>query len=248
LGLESPILIVEKGVGKNKGQLLAKSLNLKFQDLSNLSPKENSAENQYYLVLGKERLYLKQGMNKRFNPICCDFDKWLSIRQKSNLLKCLKGLPPDCKVIDGTAGFGKDSLELAKVAKKVLLVERVPWMVALLKDGIKLSLNGEAAHLINKLEVRHGNIEDILASSFTADVIYLDPMFPEKGHAKAKKGIQALRDLTEEIDPVPILNLAMDKSKERVIVKRHNKSPFVSNLKPNFSIEGRVIRFDVYLV
>ena len=78
------------------------------------------------------------------------------------------------------------------------------------------------------------------------DVIYLDPMFPNTGNAKAKKNIQALRDLTKEDNSSSLFFIAMELASSRVIVKRHKNSIYINNLKPNFSISGKTVRFDVY--
>ncbi|HIE49748.1 MAG TPA: 16S rRNA methyltransferase, partial [Gammaproteobacteria bacterium] len=61
------------------------------------------------------------------------------------------------------------------------------------------------------------------------------------------KNIQALRDLSEEDLSDDLLIQALDFAKKRVIVKRHKNSNYLNNQKPSFSIQGRVVRFDVYV-
>ena len=39
-------------------------------------------------------------------------------------------------VIDATAGLGHDSLSLATLSNKVILLEKIPWLYALLKHGL----------------------------------------------------------------------------------------------------------------
>jgi len=73
-------------------------------------------------------------------------------------------------------------------------------------------------------------------------------MFPNTGSARAKKNIQALRDLSEEDLSEDLLIQALNFAKKRVIVKRHKNSSYLNNQKPSFSIQGRVVRFDVYVV
>lgn len=80
------------------------------------------------------------------------------------------------------------------------------------------------------------------------DVIYLDPMFPNVGKSKAKKEIQALRELTETQEDFNLLNISLKAAKERVIVKRHKNSSFLAERKPTFSIKGQVVRYDVYSI
>ena len=71
-------------------------------------------------------------------------------------------------------------------------------------------------------------------------------MFSGVGKSKAKRTIQALRDLTQETDTEGLLNLAIKKALKRVIVKRHKNSTYLEDLKPNHSIKGKVVRYDIY--
>ena len=71
-------------------------------------------------------------------------------------------------------------------------------------------------------------------------------MFQGAGKSKAKSAMQALRDLTKKVDADCLLDMAIKKASKRVIVKRHNKSKYLEDKKPNYSITGKVIRYDVY--
>ena len=73
-------------------------------------------------------------------------------------------------------------------------------------------------------------------------------MFNFSNKSKAKKDLQALRELIKEGLTNDLLQISLLKAKRRVIVKRHSKQDFLENLKPTYSIFGRVIRFDVYAI
>ena len=73
-------------------------------------------------------------------------------------------------------------------------------------------------------------------------------MFPNVCKSKAKKEIQALRELTETQEDFNLLNISLKVAKERVIVKRHKNSNFLAERKPTFSIKGQVVRYDVYSI
>ena len=73
-------------------------------------------------------------------------------------------------------------------------------------------------------------------------------MFHVSTKSKAKKGVQALRELIPEENPDYLLQIALNNAKERVIVKRHRNDKFLENLSPTYSISGHVIRFDIYSV
>ena len=103
--------------------------------------------------------------------------------------------------------------------------------------------------LVSKFELIQSDARDFFTlKKNEADVVYLDPMFPNTGSARAKKNIQALRDLSEEDLSEDLLIQALNFAKKRVIVKRHKNSSYLNNQKPSFSIQGRVVRFDVYVV
>jgi 16S rRNA (guanine1516-N2)-methyltransferase len=129
----------------------------------------------------------------------------------------------------------------------VLMIERLPWMHYLLQQGIRETKKDPGLSLTKKLSLQLADSHNYLSSAEqSTDVVYLDPMFPNAGSARAKKNIQALRDLTEEDQSDDLLPLAISFAKKRVIVKRHKNSEYLNQHKPTFSISGRVIRFDVY--
>ncbi len=80
------------------------------------------------------------------------------------------------------------------------------------------------------------------------DCIYLDPMFPEhKSSAKPGKEMQLLQKLTENLDIGACFELALQKSGNRVVVKRPVRATPVSSLKPDLNYREKSIRFDIYL-
>lgn len=230
-----------------KAKALAKDLNLEFQSSQKIHKTSIKNKNAYYLIKGKDMLYLQKGLTRKSNPIFCNFLEWSNASYGNSLIKCMRGLPKDCSVVDATAGFGRDALSLATISGSVLLIERLPWMIALLEDAIESVQHKSLRNLIGKFNLISGDSKDYLLNNHTrVDVIYLDPMFPNIGNAKAKKNIQALRDLTKEDNSSSLFFIAMELASSRVIVKRHKNSIFINNLKPNFSISGKTVRFDVY--
>ena len=81
------------------------------------------------------------------------------------------------------------------------------------------------------------------------DIIYLDPMFPESsGSALSGKPAQLLKLLEgagNEEDNKALLELAIEKTKGRVVMKRPRKSDLLRE-KPLFQVLGQSTRYDVY--
>tara|TARA_B110000881_G_C18505635_1_gene479385 strand:+ start:120 stop:860 length:741 start_codon:yes stop_codon:yes gene_type:complete len=234
---------------KAKAEKISVQLGLKASSRKEALKNVSDTEDQYFLKVEEKSSYLQLGLRSKTKPIFCNFLEWATNKKKSNLTRCMKGVPANCSVLDATTGFGRDSLELATVSRSVTLIERIPWMVHLLEEGIKNTTEEPGSSLVKKFNLIKIDAYDyLLSAQQPSDVVYLDPMFPKTGSARAKKSIQALRELTEEDLSDNLLPLALKHAKKRVIVKRHKNSQHLNQKKPTFSISSRVVRFDVYEV
>jgi len=86
------------------------------------------------------------------------------------------------KVLDATAGLGRDAFVLASLGCSVTLIEQSPIIAALLEDGLKRAASHphisqiiQRIHLINTNSIPY---MQQLSSVDQPDVVYLDPMFP----------------------------------------------------------------------
>ena len=81
------------------------------------------------------------------------------------------------------------------------------------------------------------------------EVIYLDPMFPERTKsASVKKKFQLLHLLEHPCEnEEELLEAAIALHPKKVIVKRMAKGPFLAGKKPSYSIKGKSIRYDCYV-
>lgn len=155
-------------------------------------------------------------------------------------------------VLDVTAGLGRDAFVLATLGCNVLMCERSPVIYALLKDGLERAEKEVWFQQLN-LKLIHADAADYLSTitdENRPDVIYIDPMFPEKNKsALVKKEMRVLREVVgDDVDAEKLLSLALVTAKKRVIVKRARLAPLLSDKKPDVVYEGKSSRFDVYLV
>lgn len=157
-------------------------------------------------------------------------------------------------VIDGTAGLGRDSFILAHLGCKVLMLERSPIIAALLQDALDRLKQAQACSDQKPLHLQLLCTDasvylQKLAETDYPEVIYLDPMYPERTKtALVKKEMRILRALAgDDDDADQLLILALQKAKKRVVVKRPKTAPFLNQQKPDFSQAGKQHRFDVYL-
>jgi len=227
---------------------LSKKIKLPFAGLlADLKKNYENHEDIFLLVVSEDLIYLKKGLTLTSKPIYCDFYKWSKENKRSNLLRSMRGLPHQGVIIDATAGLGRDALILSSLVERVILIERVPWVSALLEDGLKNSRK-LLPYLSSTQVICCDSKKYLLNLKTKPDAIYLDPMFEKMGKSKAKREIQALRDLTIQSNEEELLEVALKTAKDRVVVKRHKKIKSLSGLKPTFSLTGRVVRYDVYSI
>jgi 16S rRNA (guanine1516-N2)-methyltransferase len=160
---------------------------------------------------------------------------------------------PSLTVVDATAGLGRDSFVLADLGCRVSMVERSRVVCALLGDGLERALASDDAWLrevASRLSLACIDAVEWLAQTpgDPVDVIYLDPMFPERRKsARVKKDMWIFQQLLDDSESAPLLVPALSRVQRRVVVKRPAKAPNLENRRPAFVIPGKTVRFDVYL-
>jgi 16S rRNA (guanine1516-N2)-methyltransferase len=161
------------------------------------------------------------------------------------------------KIFDATAGLGGDAFVLASLGCQLLLMERSPIAYALLQDGISRAVltaaqnDKELLEIVSRMRLMEGNSIDYLnaCDTYVADVIYLDPMFPERNKTAAvKKEMQAFHVLMgQDMDDQALLLAALPKAKYRVVVKRPRLAPSINGSRVSYQLEGKSSRYDIYV-
>lgn len=172
----------------------------------------------------------------------------------SELLRKATGIQSDrqYRLLDATAGMGTDSVMLAALGFQVTALERQPLLAMLLNDALCRARDEmDAPEYLQNLEFIQGDATAWLSqnNSVPYDLVYLDPMFPDRTKsAQVKKPMQLLQALLHEEadDEQALLNAAMANAIYRVVVKRPMRAPFLGDLKPSHQIKGSNIRFDIY--
>ena len=155
------------------------------------------------------------------------------------------------RIVDATAGLGEDSFLLAAAGAAVLLCERDPVVAALLSDALsRAQADPRTRDVACRMRLHEGDSCALLASLDTApDVVYLDPMFPERRRrAATNKKLQLL----QRLEPPPsnetaLFDAALAAGPRKVVVKRPLKGPALAGRKPSASLSGKVVRYDIYV-
>jgi 16S rRNA (guanine1516-N2)-methyltransferase len=194
-------------------------------------------------------------------PVCADFAapglrrRLLRAGPRSEPLVRAAGLRRGsaCRVLDATAGLGRDAFLLAWLGAEVLAVERQPVIAALLHDALGRARSlPELAPAAARVSLAVADARQVLGGLAPGDrpeVVLLDPMFPDQRRTAApRKELAALRRLLGDSDDTAgLLPAALAVARRRVVVKRPAHAGALDGLAPHHSLEGASTRFDVYL-
>ncbi len=219
---------------------------------------------RYQLVQTPERLELHDIQDTKTGPVYVDFIEGKAQHRRKfgggkgqDIAKAI-GLHKlkHPHVVDATAGLGRESFVLATLGCTVTLLERSPIVHALLADGLTRARNNsgdpDITAIMSRMTLHHANAHDwlpALPADALPDVIYLDPMFPERHKsALVQKEMRFFHEVVgDDPDSDGLLAIAQHHARYRVVVKRPRHAPVLANSKPAFVITGKAIRYDVYL-
>ncbi|WKE65758.1 class I SAM-dependent methyltransferase [Gallaecimonas kandeliae] len=208
------------------------------------------------LVLTAERLELRKTDEPKLGAVYVDFvEGAMAHRRKfgggrgqaiAKAVGLKKGANPT--VIDATAGLGRDAFVLASLGCEVQLIERHPAVAALLEDGLaRAALDLDVAPIAMRMSLHHGVAVELLPT-MSADVVYLDPMFPHRDKsALVKKEMRIFQTLVgSDPDADALLAAARQAARLKVVVKRPDYAEPLAGAKPASSVPTKKNRFDIY--
>jgi len=246
-------------------QRFARSLDLPLRagpDQQQFTP---ASKTQFVLLVmpraGNDYQLALQQPGSRELPLCIHFDEGpLAHRRKygggrKQPLARAVGIKPGHlpSIVDATAGLARDAFVLTCLGCRVTMLERSPILGALVEDGLRRAqLEPETAAIVqNQLRLISGNAIQLLESIDPQDkqVIYLDPMYPERSKsALVKKEMRLVRALVgNDNDTHLLLAKALQQAQQRVVVKRPRLAESLPGPPPSTHIESKNTRYDIYL-
>jgi 16S rRNA (guanine1516-N2)-methyltransferase len=225
---------------------------------------ETISDVDFVLVVAPHAIELQQTGRKAPGPIRAEFTEGAVDHRrkfgggKGQMIAKAVGIKAGVYpwVLDATAGLGKDSFVLATLGSTVTMIERSPIVHCLLNDGLQRARDyalqdPELFAVLQRMHLAQQDSRDYLQSLTVGnlpDVIYLDPMFPERHKtADVKKDMAAFHSLVgKDEDADALLPLALAHANYRVVVKRPRKAPLLNNQAPSYQLEGKSSRYDIY--
>lgn len=158
------------------------------------------------------------------------------------------------RIVDATAGLGRDASILARLGARVILLERSPVIFALLEDALgRASRQTPPPDWLARMRLVQSDAVAWLrtcALEERPEVVYLDPMYPQRAKraapAKEMQVLQALLSAVDDADALSLLQTAQCAASDRVVVKRPRRAEPLAGQLPHYQIAGRSTRFDVY--
>ena len=241
-----------------EAQALAAELGLPLLSEPIPSPRRETCH-RMLLYLGPSGLCLQETGKKAPGPVIVDWGSGRSDHRRrqgggsGQLVAKAVGLQKASRplhILDATAGLGQDAFVLATLGCQVTLLERSPVMHALLRDGMARAMEDETlVPVLERMTLVHADARSWLADEVhRVDVIYLDPMFPEREKtALVKKEMRLSRSVVgDDEDAEQLLANALKANACRVVVKRPRKAPRIPGPEPATEVTGRSSRFDLY--
>lgn len=195
-------------------------------------------------------------LQAKMKPLVIDFEQ-ISYRQrllrggrqKEPLARAvMNGIEDGALVFDATAGLGRESMILAHAKAQVLSFERQLPIWIILKDALmRASKSRFFPFTLPKLQAI-GTIASYVGEA--PEVIYYDPMFPEREKsAVVKKDMFLFRQVIgEDKDIEDFIRIALKLATKRVVVKRPSTAEPVSavDIQRAYFVDGGQCRFDCY--
>lgn len=214
------------------------------------------------LVLDEDGLSLSANGMKMQPDWCAEIPRLKRASLKSEMIAraCQLGEKPT--LIDATAGLGHDSLLMAHLGANVRLIERHPILFVLLEYAkAQAGRDPFLQATMQRIQLIHADsncyLNELAQKGEYLDVVYLDPMFPQrdqnqqaiKKQAQVKKQMQLLHMLLPEDGEMDLGDQLLDLAKKiakRVIVKRPRHAVYLAEQHPDHQWLGDACRFDAY--
>jgi hypothetical protein len=201
----------------------------------------NDPRGRHLLELEDGHLELRL-LGSRLSPLWIDF----TARSGRSLLRQV--LSRSRRVVDATAGLGRDAWELAGWGAEVWMAESNPAVALLLGDALeRASADPQRRELAGRLHLRAARGEEVLAElRGWAELAYLDPMFPPRRGGLPGRELQILSSLVSPSAGEELLLTCQQLGYRRVAVKRPRVAPSLPGPRPSGAIHGKQVRYDLY--
>ncbi len=156
------------------------------------------------------------------------------------------------KLVDATAGLGRDAFLLASLGAEVTMIERSQKMHGLLAAAMQKARDegGVFTEIMSRMTLIFGDAK-LLIPKLKPEIILIDPMHPpRKNSALVKQEMRLIREIvgTDE-DSEALMQVALNTASKRVVLKWPQKADPMSGIQvASHQITGKSTRYDVFMI
>ncbi len=208
-------------------------------------------QEEFFLSYEDQRLVLKKNNSNEhgiFVDLAENYQKFSKqkLTSKKDLLARAVGCEKGLRVCDMTLGLASDASRLLYFDAVVTGYEEQELIWALSKEAL---WRWQKIDPETTLQVHCGSSWEKLSEIINDhDVFYFDPMYSHERSALPKKEMQYLAQITTDTDGDKLLQIVENlvEKKKKVVLKRAPQADYLGERKPRRSVEGKMVRFDVY--
>jgi len=223
---------------KDKALILAEKYSLKLSPLAAKQPYLYISENPF--IKFKDKEIINSFRSGSFSNRIKNF-------QRESLLKKAIGYGGESsqKILDCTAGLGHDAFILALLGQYVTVVEKNKGLCILFELALEsLPQTSYFQEAKERITIINDDSASFVDKLFDYDVVYIDPMFKDRG-AAGRSGIMSL--ISDYLDDFTDVSDVLIRSKfNRMVIKRQKKFKQSGNISPSFILSGKSINFHVF--
>lgn len=204
------------------------------------------------------RWCLVSPQHPEFKPFYIDFTSGQyfnmyrkGVSKKDPLARAIGIKKEPLKVLELTAGWLKDTWQMLVLGCQVTACEKNELVFQLVNKALlQINVQEPWKEFLKSLRHCHVDSEFFVTENDLAlwDVIYIDPMFPDKKKSLSRKEMQILQELIKDDKNKgeSLVELTLAKRPKRLVVKRPlHGSELAEGV--SFQVKGKLSRFDVYI-
>jgi len=224
---------------QDKALILAEKYSLKLSPFAAKQPYLYISENPH--IKFKDKKIISSFRSGSFTNRIKNFQR------ESHLKKAIGyGGESSKKILDCTAGLGHDAFILALLGQNVTVVEKNKGLCILFELALEsLPQTSYFQEAKEKITIINDDSASFVDKLFDYDVVYIDPMFKDRG-AAGRSGIMSL--ISDYLDDFTDVSDVLIRSKfNRMVIKRQKQFKQSGNISPSFILHGKSINFHVFI-
>ena len=150
------------------------------------------------------------------------------------------------RILDCTGGLGHDAFILALLGQNVTVVDKNKGLCILFELALEsLPQTSYFLEAKERITIINDNSASFIDKLLDYDVVYIDPMFKDKGTA-GRSGVMSL--ISDYLDDFTDVSDILIRSKfNRMVIKRQKQFKQSGNGSPSFILSGKSINFHVFI-